>query len=231
MPQRKMPQEDCRIRMRYRFALGVMLIAQMLAGAAHADVRLAYVDIQRALNECRNGKAAKEQFRSRVEHLEGQLQGEQDEVQNLKDELEKKGPLMQPDQRQNLEDDYERKMRQFQDDYKNSRDELQQRDNEITGEIVRDIAVVVRQIGVKNGYTMVMEKGSLLWATPGIDITDQVIRAYDAMNVKAGSLGQEAGDPDAGSDFGAASGASQRPSSLPAPPEGSDDEGRSTISK
>ena len=155
----EMPQEDRRIRMRYRFAMGVTLLAQLIVGVAHADIRLAFVDIQRALNECRNGKAAKAQFRVRVQHMEGQLQGEQDQVQSLKDQLEKKGPLMQPDQRQNLEDDYTRRMRQFQDDYKNSRDELQQRDNEMTGEIVRDIAVVVRQIGIKNGYTMVMEKG------------------------------------------------------------------------
>jgi outer membrane protein len=217
--------------MRYRFAIGVMLLAQLIVGVAHADIRLAFVDIQRALNDCRNGKAAKAQFRTRVEHLEGQLQGEQDQVQNLKDELEKKGPLMQPDQRQNLEDDYTRKLRQFQDDYKNSRDELQQRDNEMTGEIVRDIAVVVRQIGIKNGYTMVMEKGSLLWAAPSIDITDQVIRAYDAMNVKAGSLGQEA-DSGGGGSFGASAGGTQPPPSMPGPSEGSDEEGgRSTISK
>jgi outer membrane protein len=223
--------------MRYRFALGVMLLAQLVAGVAHADIKLAYVDIQRALNECRNGKTAKEAFRTRVQRLEGQLEGEQNQVQSLKEELEKKGPLMQPDERQNLEDDYQRKLTQFQDDYKNSRDELQQRDNEMTGEIVRDIAVVVRQIGIKNGYTMVLEKGSLLWATANIDITDQVIRAYDAMNVKAGSLGAEAGSeggpPEGGFGSDAARGRSPASDSLPmSGPSGGDDEGgRSTISK
>ena len=94
---------------------------------------------------------------------------------------------MQPDQRQNLEDEYTPKLREFQQDYKNSRDELQQKDNEVTGAIVRDLAMV-RKIGEKAGYTMVMEKGAMLWAVPGIDITDEVIRAYDAMNVKPGGL-------------------------------------------
>jgi outer membrane protein len=165
-----------------------MLLAMAAAGTARADVRLAYVDIQRALNECRAGRAAKTQFRGRVERLQTQLESEQSGVERLKQELETKGPLMQPDQRQNLEDEYAKKLRQFQDDYKNSRDELQQRDNEVTGAIVRDLAMVVRQLGEKDGYTMVMEKGSLLWAIPSIDITDQVIRAYDAMNVKPGTL-------------------------------------------
>jgi outer membrane protein len=171
--------------------MAALLLGMAAAATARADVRLAFVDVQRALNECRAGRAAKTQFRGRIERLQAQLEGEQSEVERLKRELEQKGSLMQPDQRQNLEDDYEKKARHFQDDYKNSRDELQEKDNQVTGAIVRDLATVVREIGSKNGYTMVMEKGTLLWAIPGTDITDQVIRAYDAMNVRPGSLGEE----------------------------------------
>jgi len=201
------------------------LLAVAAASTAHAEIKLAYVDIQRALNDCRNGKAAKEAFRGRLERVQSQLQGEQNEVQALKDELEKKGPLMQPDQRQSLEEQYSRKLRDF-------RDSLQEKDNEITGEIVRDLATVVRQIGIKNGYTMVMEKGNLLWATPSTDITDDVIRNYDALNVKAGTLGAVEGGappPGAGSEFGSG----PQSSSAPPPPAAAapDEENRSTISK
>ena len=208
------------------------LLAVAAASTAHAEIKLAYVDIQRALNDCRNGKAAKEAFRGRLERVQSQLQGEQNEVQALKDELEKKGPLMQPDQRQSLEEQYSRKLRDFQDDYKSTRDSLQEKDNEITGEIVRDLATVVRQIGIKNGYTMVMEKGNLLWATPSTDITDDVIRNYDALNVKAGTLGAAEGGappPGAGSEFGSG----PQSSSAPPPPAAAapDEENRSTISK
>src|SRR6516225_8213606 len=178
--------------MRHRLIIAALVMGMAAAVTARADVRLAYVDVQRALNECRAGKEAKTEFRGRIERLQAQLEGEQSDVERLKRELEQKGALMQPDQRQNLEDDYSKKMRRFQDDYKNSRDELQEKDNQVTGAIVRDLATVVRQIGVKNGYTMIMEKGTLLWAVPATDITDQVIRAYDAMNVRPGSLGEEA---------------------------------------
>lgn len=210
--------------MRHRLIIGVMLLAMAAAGTARADMRLAYVDIQRALNECRAGKQARATFRSRIDQVQSQLEHEQNQVEDLKRQLEQKGALMQPDQRQNLEDDYTKKMRQFQDDVKNTREEMQQKDNQVTGAIVRDLATVVRQISQKGGYTMVMEKGSLLWAIPSIDITDEVIRAYDAMNVKPGSLAQEAGQ-EAGR-FGAAASASGPPP--PAPAESS---GRSTISK
>jgi outer membrane protein len=207
--------------MRHRLIIAGLLLGMAVAATARADVRLAYVDVQRALNECRAGKQAKNQFRGRIERLQAQLEGEQSEVERLKRELEQKGALMQADQRQNLEDDYAKKLRNFQDDYKNSRDELQQKDNEVTGAIVRDLATVVRNLGEKNGYTMVMEKGQLLWALPAADITDQVIRAYDAMNVKPGSRGEEA-ERGSGS-FGAAATAESAPAG--------DGGGRSTILK
>ncbi len=222
--------------MRYRLIIGfVTLLAMAAATTARADVRLAYVDIQRALNDCRNGKSAKAEFRGRLEHVQSQLQGEQGEVQRLKDELEKKGPLMQPEQRQNLEQQYTRKLRDFQDDYKNTRETLQQKDNEITGAIVRDLATIVRQIGQKNGYTMVMEKGNLLWAIPSVDITDDVIRDYDATNAKAGTLGGAAGEAPAGGGSAFGSGPRSRSSAAEPPPPPAAaapaDEGRSTISK
>jgi len=218
----------------------VTLLAVAAASTARAEAKLAYVDIQRALNDCRNGKAAKSEFRGRLERVQSQLEGEQNEVQRLKDELEKKGPLMQPDQRQSLEQQYTRKLRDFQDDYKNTRDTLQQKDNEITGAIVRDLATIVRQIGERNGYTMVMEKGNLLWATPATDITDEVIRRYDATNAKAGTLGAAAGQAAAGGGTEFGSGSRSHSSAPPppsgsqsssAPPPASDEGGRSTISK
>jgi outer membrane protein len=231
--------------MRNRLIIGVVLLALTTAGTARADIRLAYVDIQRALNLCRAGKDAKVDFRGRIERLQSQLEGQQSEVERLKDELQKKGALMQPDQRQNLEDEYTRKLRQFEDNYKNSRDELQQKDSEITGAIVRDLATVVRQVSQKDGYTMVFEKGSLLWAIPSIDITDEVVRAYDAMNVKPGSLSAETADEPSVGRFGTSglrappsaphrSESAAPPPSEPAPPPSASERGgggRSTITK
>jgi outer membrane protein len=178
--------------MRQGLICSAVLLFMAAAIPAHAEVKIAYVDIQRALNECNAGKRARSNIRVEAERAQARLQREQSEAQGLKDELDKKGLLMPPDQRQNVEDELARKMRIFQDDVKNERDELHQKDNEATAAIVRDLATVVRQLGEKSGYTLVMEKGGLLWGIPSADITDEVIRSYDSMNVKAGSL---AADP------------------------------------
>jgi outer membrane protein len=165
------------------------LLALLTAAPARAEVKLAYVDVQRALNECEAGKKAKAEFRVKVEGVEQQLQGEQNEVASLKDKLEKKGMLMKPEERQALQDDYLNKAKNFERNFKDEKDELERKDQEMTGKIIHDLAEVIRDVGEKNGYTMVMEKGSILWGMSNIDITDQVIRTYNGMHVKVGSLG------------------------------------------
>src|SRR5215468_2453569 len=92
--------------MRQRFLIGVALMALLVVPRpAHAQLKLAYVDVQRALNECDAGKRAKTEFQGKIQTLDSRLQREQSEVQGLKDEIEKKGMLMNPDQRQNLQDE------------------------------------------------------------------------------------------------------------------------------
>lgn len=172
---------------------GVLLAVTSAAVPARAELKFAYVDVQRALNECDAGKRAKAEFQGRVTSVEAKLQRQQNEVQSLKDEIEKKGMLMNPDQRQNLQDQYMEKLKNFDRDYKDAKDELQAKDQEVTAKIVHDLAQVIRTLGERDGYTMVMEKGSILWGAPGIDITDQVIRSYNSMHVTIGSLGEGPG--------------------------------------
>ena len=189
--------------MRNRLIAVAVVLALLAAAPARAEIKLAYVDVQRALNECEAGKVAKADFRVRVQGVEKKLESEQNEVARLKDELEKKGMLMKPEQRQSLQDEYLGKAKNFERDFKDSKDELERKDNEVTGKIVHDLAEVIRDLGEKNGYTMVMEKGSILWGSPGIDITDQVIRTYNGMHIKPGSLGGGPGTvPSAGAGGG-----------------------------
>jgi outer membrane protein len=210
--------------MRQRLLIGAILaVLVSVATPVRAELKLAYVDVQRALNECDAGKKAKVQFQGRVETLESRLQRQQNEVQSLKDEIEKKGMLMNSEQRQNLQDQYMTKVKNFERDYKDSKDELQRKDNEITAKIVHDLAQVIRTLGERDGYTMVMEKGSILWGAPGIDITDQLIRSYNTMHVQIGTVGETSGS---------VSHASNQQAGAPVPSDfGSAAAKRSTISK
>src|SRR5579863_1056582 len=112
---------DCmRQRLFFGALIGAMLATMSTAIPARAEMKFAYVDVQRALNECDAGKKAKAEFQGRVTSLEGRLQRQQNEVQALKDEIEKKGMLMTENERQSKQDAYVAKLKNFERDYKDS---------------------------------------------------------------------------------------------------------------
>ena len=115
--------------------------------------------MQRALNECDAGKRAKSDFRAGSRRSRANFSANRAKSSRLKDEIEKKGMLMNPDQRQSLQDQYVAKAKDFHHEYKDARDELQAKDNEITGRIVHDLAQIIRKLGERDGYTIVLGEG------------------------------------------------------------------------
>ena len=160
------------------------LAAVLAAGAAAAaeQLKIGYVDLQRALNESEAGKAAKERFKVQVDKLQGDLKKKKDALDGLKDQLEKKSSVMKEDEARNMQKDYERKLRDFERTYKDSQGELQQKDNELTVELLKELQVVIEQFGKENGYSMILEQSSssVLYGSPELDLTEQIIARYNA---------------------------------------------------
>jgi outer membrane protein len=164
----------------------IILFALLLLAAPAVraeEFRLATVDLQRALNECDSGKNAKENFKSQVDKLQADLNKQKNEIEKIKEEVEKKGMVLKDEERKNIERDYQKRLRDFQRTYKDSQAELQQRDNELTSEILRDLQEVIAEYGAKQNYTLVLEAsntGAVLYNSRAIDITDQVIQEYNS---------------------------------------------------
>lgn len=150
--------------------------------AAAADVKIGYVDLQRALNESAAGKKAKEDFRGQVDRLEGQLKGKKEELDRLKSDLETKGTVMADAQRKKLETEFEQKRLDLKRRFEDSQQELQKKDQELTGRIIQDLQAIIKEVGDRDGYTLILELGSspVLYYKKSADITDDVLSAYNA---------------------------------------------------
>ena len=164
-------------------ALALLLMPVLaLPARAAAQLRIGYVDLQRALNESDAGKRAKDRFKVQVDKLQGELKKQKDQLDGLKEQLEKKASVMKEDEARNLQKDYERKLRDFERTYKDSQGELQQKDNELTVELLKELQGVIEEFGKEGGYSMILEQSSssVLYGAPDLDLTDQVIARYNA---------------------------------------------------
>jgi outer membrane protein len=165
--------------MKFRYALALVLA--LVPVSATAEMKLGFVDLQRALNESTAGKKAKEDFKKQVDKLQGTLQKQKEQIDGMKTELEKKAMVMKEDDRRNLEKDYQRRLRDFERSYKDSQGELQLKDSELTADLLKQLQEVIEDFCKRNGYTMILDSStsSVLYGDSSIDMTAQIIQAYD----------------------------------------------------
>lgn len=165
-----------------RFVGALLAVLLLAAPAFAADTKIGYVDLQKALNTSEAGKAAKERISKKVKEYEGTIDTRQKEIKKLKEELEKQAMLLSEDARAAKERDYQQKVKEFQRFTKDIQEELQQKDNDFTKQILEELFKVIKEVGEKEGFTLILEQSesSILYADEKVNLTDKVIKAFDA---------------------------------------------------
>jgi outer membrane protein len=159
-----------------------MILLGWLGSVWAADLKIAYVDIQRAINECNAGKDAKKAITKEVEKFQRLIADKQKELQTMKESFEKQALMLTPDARANKEKEYQNKLREFQRWGEDTQNELNQKRMEMERNISIALVKVIQKLGADEGYTLVLEKNEniVLFVSKTIDITDRAIKAFDA---------------------------------------------------
>lgn len=146
-----------------------------------ATLKVAYVDLQKVMMESEKGKEAKKSLTEEADKLKRTLTQKQDEIQKLKDTIERQGATMTAEARADKEKQYQSKLKDYQRIASDYQTELQQKDMEFTTKILKELEEIIRAMGEGDRYTLILEKSQagILFANSSIDITDKVISRYN----------------------------------------------------
>ncbi len=159
-----------------------LILLGWFGSALAADLKIAYVDIQKAVNDSNAGKEAKKAITKDIEKFQRIAADKQKELQTLKESLDKQVLMLTPDARATKEKEYQNKLREFQRWGEDTQNEVNQKRVEMERNISVALIKVIQKIGTDEGYTVILEKNEniVLYASKAIDITDRVIKTYDA---------------------------------------------------
>jgi outer membrane protein len=169
-----------------RNRMGIVLAALVLGGmastVARAEMRIAVVDMQRALNECEAGKKAKDQVKAKFERSQDQLRRQREDLDRMKGDYDKKALVLRDEERRNVEKDMESRSLEFKRKYEDFQRDLKRTDAELTSSIVEELYDIVKGYGQEKGYNLVLEasSGALLYNDKSVDVTDDIIRLHNS---------------------------------------------------
>ena len=148
--------------------------------------KIGYIDVQRVLARSAAGVAAREQLEKERATIQKDMDARRQELEKLRDEIEKKGALMTADARREKQEAFERKRRdaaRAADDYQK---ELEKKEGQLLQRVLQEVSGVIEKVGKEKNYYMIVEKrnAGVLYAATDADLTDEIIRAYDRDGAK-----------------------------------------------
>ena len=158
--------------------LTVLLALTLISVQAEAQLKVGVVDLQKAMEMTEEGKKAKDVFKNEVEKIQRDLKTRQDELNKLKEELERQSLLLSETARYDKEKSYQDKLKDFKRVYEDYQEEMRRKDAELSEKILRQLVEIIEALGEKEKYDLILEKtqSAVLYKSPKVDITDAVIR-------------------------------------------------------
>ena len=168
--------------MRYWLLSWVLVL--LLPAVVSAQVKIGFIDVQRAISESAAGKRTKKKFQTQIKKAETELLKEKNELEKLKADLDKRAPLLKEDERRNLEGELQRRYVNYQRSMSDQQQDLRQKEGEMTADILKELEKIVNEVGKAEKFTLILERSQILYSDQGIDITNKVIEVFNSRSKK-----------------------------------------------
>ncbi|MCE9672965.1 OmpH family outer membrane protein [Myxococcus stipitatus] len=168
-------------------AFAAVLSLALPVAASAADLKVAYVDLQRVLLEVDDGKAAKARLQKWLDDKQKEIDKEQTALRAEKETLDKQASAMNAETRAQKEADLQRKVMTLAQKWEKSRGEAANKERQEMEPIIAKIDQVVASIAQRDDLGLVLEKrdSGIVFAKAQLDISNEVIRAYNNLKSTA----------------------------------------------
>jgi outer membrane protein len=150
--------------------------------------KMGTINVEQAIFASNEGQRDFDALSKKLEPKQNELKGLNDEVDNLKKQLNTQGEKLNDQARATLVKQIEQKQKSLERAVQDARDDAQTQQNEIAQRILQKMAPLLVKYAADNGYGVIIDtsnpwpNGPVLWAGPSVDITKPVVEAYNTQS-------------------------------------------------
>jgi outer membrane protein len=166
---------------RYKILPALALAA--VSAFAQAPPKYAVINIQGALVTTRDGQKAAGELESKAGPRRKELEGKQNEINSLKEQLQKGSNTLSEQAKQELYRKIEARTTSLKRDVEDAEADWNQEQQKVLQQLGRKMMAVIDKYAKDNGYALILDVSSpqtpVLYASNTIDITKDIIDLYD----------------------------------------------------
>jgi outer membrane protein len=149
-------------------------------GKAEGDLKIGVVDMQKIMRESKAAKNAQLVFRKDLDAKRSVLTAKEKEIRVMEEELKSGTAKMTEEDRRHKAEKLAKEVRELKLTSGDMEEELKRKDRELTQKIVGEVMKVINAHVKKENYTLIFERSTVMAADEAVDITDAIIKLYDA---------------------------------------------------
>jgi outer membrane protein len=150
-----------------------------------SPMKIGFIDLQRIIESSEKGKEFRERLFQFRKERERTLAARQEELNRMRQDYQQKSFTLSDRARLDKEQELRQKELEFKNLSESYRQEVLMEGRKLQTLMFRELSDLVRELGQKEGFTVILDKDVLLYASDSIDITDKVIQLYDAQAKKS----------------------------------------------
>ena len=177
---------------RFLFALALVSAVPL---AARAQMKIGYVDVQRAVQEVEEGKQARTRLKTELEQKRANLDQKRATLEKMKADYDKQVVTLSEEAKRKKQEELQKAFIEAQNEAGQMQEELSGKEQEAMSGISKRLLQVVAEVSDKESFTFVLDKAALLYAPAASDVTNEVVRRY---NERFGSGSKAPAKPAAG---------------------------------
>ena len=147
-----------------------------------AEIRIGFVDIQKAVIGTKEWKKNFEIFKKNFAKEKKKIKAKEKRIKKMLEDLNKQSFVLDPELKKKKEDKYRKEKIAFERYLQDQNTEFSKSEKEITQKILLKMMKVIQKIGKEKKYTMILEEKGVLYRDRGNDLTTLATKTYDRNN-------------------------------------------------
>ena len=158
-----------------------MVIAMALSFSAAAEVKIGLVNIQRVITSIGEGKSVMKTLEKSFKSKQKEIKAEEEAIKKLQQDYQKQSSLLSDKAKAKKEDEIRQKIGSLQRKTMDYQKNIQNQEKELKKPILEKLKPVIDEVSKSKSVAMTFEVSSspVVYAQKQIDITEDVIKAYD----------------------------------------------------
>ena len=160
-------------------------LAPAPARADNQAMRVAVVDVQRAMMQTEDGLRVQATLKKEFDKKQQELNKKQSDLQKQKEDIDKQAKVLSKDAYQRKVDELQKQMMELQSLFVDYNKALDKEQKEKTEPIFEKIMAIVKRIATTENYDIVVDKTTVAYVRSDLDLTDKCIQMYNSGQIPA----------------------------------------------